>query len=157
MHKTRLAIIVMFMLTILGGAAVAGFGTARASTAPAAAHHALNAKTAERRSQTWRWRDLRNCLYKVTIYTVGSNGLEIWINTDTCNHPMWTVARCRDGKNLYGNVVYSHGHWSSTYGRGGCGAGNLDGLHWWGIRDKQFVTHVHLATRLHCLSSSSCT
>lgn len=152
--STLAAVAVILLLgAILTAAGIAVAAAASAAPVPAtAAAHAPAAGPGSFYPQAVRWADLRNCRYKVTVHGVGDNGFRAWINTDTCDHPMWAVARCYDGVTLYGTVRYRSGAWTAT--SGGCGAGNIGGLRWWGIRDKQFVTHVHMATRLHCLSAA---
>jgi hypothetical protein len=137
----------LLMLTLAAVVAVLGITAAHASVTAPPAHHIA-------RTEVVRWTDYRHCPYKVTLSRAGGNGISVYVNTDTCHHRMWAVARCYDGKNLYGNVVTNPGHHSTTAGT--CGAGNIGGLHWWGLRDQQFVSANHLVTRMHCLSSTSC-
>jgi hypothetical protein len=139
---TRTRITVAVIAAALG--LLAGIGAAHASTtAPRAAH----------RVQTVRWTDYRHCLYKVSLTGVGAGGFRLHINTDTCHHKIWAVARCGTEKSIYGNVVTNPGHDSVT--RGSCGTGNV-GLIWWAARDNQFVTRNRLVTVLHCLSATRC-
>ena len=141
----RLLIIGMFTATLLAGAVLLGFGTPGASAGTTARHVA--------RTETVKWKDLRNCEYKVTVVHVGSGGTKDKINTDTCHHKMWAVARCEDGNLIFGNVVTNPGRDTNT--QGSCGNGNI-GLAWWAIRVWQFVTRGHMSKVLHCLSATRC-
>lgn len=131
------------MLTLAAVVAVLGATVAHASTT---AHHIA-------RTETVRWTDYRHCLYKVTVAHVGFGGFKAYVNTDSCHHKVWAVARCGTEKSIYGNVVTNAGHYTNT--QGSCGTGNI-GLIWWAVRDNQFVTRNHLVTILHCLSATRC-
>lgn len=153
MHKTRLLVIMMFVLTAIGGAAVAGFGTADAKAATLAA--------ASQRRQDAHWYDAKNCYYKVHLDGVGAGGFTAHVHNDSCHHTMWAVALCGSGKLIYGNHVSRAGTKTTTIGP--CGAGNFS-LIWWGVRDNQWqkvwLNKKDFVIRkehyLHCLSTNPC-
>jgi hypothetical protein len=99
--------------------------------------------------------DPRRCRYKWYTPSVGQNGFTAHGSIDSYHHAWWAVARCNNGRLIYGPVRYS-GWPAVSQTRGGCGfTPPVSGLEWWGVRAVVFKNLHTQEHRLFCLDINS--
>jgi hypothetical protein len=99
--------------------------------------------------------DARRCRYKWYTPSVGQNGFTAHGSIDSCHHAWWAVARCNNGRLIYGPVRYS-GWPAVSQTRVGCGfTPPVSGLQWWAVRAVVFKNLHTQEHKLFCLNINS--
>lgn len=138
MHKTRLLVIMMFVLTTIGGAAVAGFGTANASVR--VARHV--------RTQVTK----NGCRYSGKSVNLGVHTSHIVVTKDTCHRDMRAFAYCTT---LILGQDYAVGPWRTNVGKESTAScPHLDdGVYYSGYRYVYYKCVFQASPSPHCVET----